>query len=207
MSYCIDYEMAQISKLAYLEHTKISSDIILDVGSAECVIHETDTKIIIAVRGTELTEPRDIIRDLRIHKIFHIKGKVHKGFDKGAIALRLPLTELPYDKPLWFTGHSKGGAEATILSTYMAGLNYNVQGLVTFGCPRVGNKEFAKFVEDSIPYIHRYQNRYDCVPRHPWPIWGYRHVSKVRKLKYGTHSMDTYLTNLYDLALNEVGNG
>ena len=121
----------------------------------------------------------------------------------GAYALRDKILLEKGDKPLWFTGHSKGAAEATILAHWYAGAGYNVKGLITFGCPRVGNKAFAKSVKKNIPYIHRYQNRFDCVPRHPWPIWGYRHVTDAIKLASGTHSIRGYVTNLAELALQE----
>jgi len=65
-------------------------------------------------------------------------------------AIAIPVAEQLAQHPgyqLLITGHSMGGALATLL-----GLSYQNHGksplIITFGQPRVGNPAFAKFVDD-----------------------------------------------------------
>ncbi|HBE69683.1 MAG TPA: hypothetical protein DDW52_16175 [Planctomycetaceae bacterium] len=55
-------------------------------------------------------------------------------------------------KKIWLTGHSLGGANATITAARLQWEDgIPVQGLHTFGSPRVGNQDFKKLFTDDAP--------------------------------------------------------
>jgi triacylglycerol lipase len=73
------------------------------------------------------------------------QGRVHSGFLEGFAAVEaglLPaLNQLlaQQDRPIWYTGHSLGGALA-----HLAAVRFNrPAGLYTYGCPRVGDAAFV----------------------------------------------------------------
>lgn len=66
------------------------------------------------------------------------------------------------ERPVWFTGHSLGAALATLAA--QAYEPAGVQGLYTFGSPRVGNADFAKVFE--VPCV-RFVHGFDVVTQLP----------------------------------------
>lgn len=88
-----------------------------------------------------------------------------------------------------FTGHSLGGALATLAAIDFTSLQsvYPVE-IVTFGKPRVGNFEFAYFVNSKIKENFRVINKSDPIPHTPFFDQGYRHegieVNFSEKLSY-----------------------
>ena len=104
-------------------------------------------------------------------------GRVHRGFKKEVDDLWpvLEKTLKNNTKNLWFTGHSLGGAMATICAgrCLLAHIDTNPKQIQTFGSPRVGNKRYISHTK--INYL-RWVNNNDIVTRSP-PIWlGYRHT-------------------------------
>ena len=86
--------------------------------------------------------------------------------------------ELKKDKKceLFVTGHSLGGALATIFGARYALVHSNHKiKVITFGCPRVGNRNFRELTE-CLPNlsITRVVHDNDLIPR--WPTFGFRHV-------------------------------
>jgi triacylglycerol lipase len=86
-------------------------------------------------------------------------------------------------RTLWFTGHSLGAARATLAADRYG----SVQGLYTFGSPRVGDSDFK---EDFHINTYRFVNNDDIVPRLPLvglyepvrlpPIGTFRHVDGLK---------------------------
>ena len=76
--------------------------------------------------------------------------------------------------PVWFAGHSLGGAMATICAgrCQLSHIKSNPEGLFTFGSPRVGNKRYINYCKIR---HYRWVNNNDIVTRVP-PMWmGYSH--------------------------------
>jgi triacylglycerol lipase len=114
-------------------------------------------------------------------------GKVHVGF-KGEINKLWPsITAALEANPgnLYVTGHSLGAAMATIAASR---IQDRVTALVTFGSPRVGNKEFV----DSVFVEHyRVQNNCDDVTKVPFMLMGFTH--------HGTHKYMNFYGEFRDL--------
>jgi hypothetical protein len=145
--------------------------------------------IILSFRGTEPTSIKNWIDDIDfvMTDFYYCNNcKVHKGFYTSYDSVRNDTMSLlnnliyKYNNPyIYLTGHSLGGALATIACAELLNLNYNIKSLYTFGSPRVGNKEFfTMFSEfnnlDSIRITHYA----DIVPHLPLYSWGFNHVSR-----------------------------
>ncbi|KHJ84936.1 triacylglycerol lipase [Oesophagostomum dentatum] len=83
------------------------------------------------------------------------------------------ITTLQSQNPtyeLWITGHSLGGALASLAASYIANTKMfasNKIKLVTFGQPRTGDKNYAAAVEKEVPYAFRITHAHDPVPHLP----------------------------------------
>lgn len=112
------------------------------------------------------------------------KCELHSGFftsyrkltDKGLEkVIAAAVSEHP-DYGLLFTGHSLGGAVALI-----AAVKFNEQysgkavKVYTFGQPRVGDTDYAKYVESKITNFFRVVHKKDLVPHKPAYLTFYRH--------------------------------
>ncbi|KAK1783584.1 Alpha/Beta hydrolase protein [Copromyces sp. CBS 386.78] len=80
------------------------------------------------------------------------------------------------------TGHSLGGAVATLAAAYLRKAGYTAD-LYTFGSPRVGNKAFAAFTTSQSGEEYRVTHDKDPVPRLPPIVFNYRHTSPEWWLK------------------------
>lgn len=124
-------------------------------------------------------------------------GSVHLGFQNELENIWQELEEAiePHiDLPIYITGHSLGGAMATIAaarllrkSLKVGNPSYVPSGLITFGSPRVGDAEFASFVhginiaqnETTRIGIWRFRNNNDFVTKMPPSFFGWRHCGKT----------------------------
>lgn len=80
--------------------------------------------------------------------------------------------------PLYVTGHSLGGALAT-LTAYHALVHHDNVQLYTFGCPRVANRPLAKQIDAQLEMrSYRCVHGWDIVPRVP-PFFSYHHVPQL----------------------------
>ena len=140
-----------------------------DQNDTQAILLEDDNYLFLGFRGTEPTSVKDIKSDLKANtKTCVTGGKVHSGFDEAfgqtAVAIQAFLDQAEYiDKPLFITGHSLGGALATIAAkklTHKGG----IAACYTFGSPRVGNVEWATGIK--VP-IYRVVNAVDPVTMIP----------------------------------------
>ncbi|HBJ38961.1 MAG TPA: lipase [Planctomycetaceae bacterium] len=132
---------------------------------------------VIACRGTEPNEWTDIRADVdAVSVLAETAGKVHRGFKREVDNLwpMLETSLMNNKQPVYFAGHSLGGAMAKICASrcLLSHISTNPQQLFTYGSPRVGNRSYVKFV--TIDH-YRFVNNNDVVTRVP-PIWlGYQH--------------------------------
>jgi triacylglycerol lipase len=132
---------------------------------------------VVACRGTEPNEWNDIHADANAAAVLaETVGKVHRGF-KGEVDDLWPMLEeaiVGSNKPLWFCGHSLGGAMATICSSrcFLSHIDPNPEQLFTYGSPRVGDNTYINHVKLD---HFRFVNNNDIVTRVPPLLFGYRH--------------------------------
>lgn len=180
---------AELSSLSYYSPEEIAHAIkaigfedyqLVERESVEAYILSTQHDCVVVFRGTEPDDFNDIRTDVdAILIVAETVGKVHRGFKREADriweAIEPVLRNIP--KPLWFTGHSLGGALATISAgrCVLSSVPSSPEGLFTFGSPRVGNRRFINFVKLK---HYRWVNNNDIVTRLP-PRWlGYRHAGR-----------------------------
>ena len=108
-------------------------------------------------------------------------ARVHQGFLDAFRSVRdqvdryLPCAE---GLPVFITGHSLGGALATLGAAHLSGRG--LAACYTFGAPRVGNKGFSSSLQTP---VYRVVNPGDPVPHVPTPLRGYRHAGERRRLR------------------------
>lgn len=89
-------------------------------------------------------------------------GNVHRGFNEAFLSVRNqigPLLEGDEELPLFITGHSLGGALATLATWYLKG--DSLAACYTFGAPRVGD---TGLMDRFRTPIYRIVNGVDPVP-------------------------------------------
>lgn len=151
-----------------------------DRDGSQAYRFRNDTDCVIACRGTEPNEWNDIKADANAASVLaETVGKVHRGFKQEVDDL-WPMLEtalVSNDQPLWFCGHSLGGAMATICSSrcLLSHIDSVPEQLYTYGSPRVGDRKYINFVDLE---HFRYVNNNDIVTRVPPVMLGYRHCGR-----------------------------
>ena len=158
-------------------------------SSQACVIAHEDY-IAAVFRGTD--EIADWLDNLNVVPISGPFGKVHKGFHNALMdvwpSMRRTIREIRKEdgqrRPLWLTGHSLGGALATIAASLLVEDDEPFFGVYTFGSPRCGDREFARVYKvEAGARTYRFQNNNDIVSRVPARMMGYRHVGSFVYIK------------------------
>ena len=146
-------------------------------GGSQAYWFQNEHDSVVVFRGTEVNDWNDIRADANaLTAIAETVGKVHRGF-KSEVDEIWPHIEKALEsnrKPLWFCGHSLGGAMANICAA-RAMLSYiktEPEGVFTYGSPRVGCKKYVSHVK--LPH-YRWVNNNDIVTRVPPVFLGYRH--------------------------------
>jgi hypothetical protein len=158
----------------------------LDADGLQGYLAWTDSFAIVAFRGTEADEWKDIFVDGHFALVAHREGtRVHAGFKRSLEGawpgLSVRLQDLARSRSVWFTGHSLGGALAVLAADRFE----DTRGVCTIGCPRVGDAAFAadfdrRFAGRSLRYV----NDADIVTHVPPPLPGrYKHVSGLRHIR------------------------
>ncbi|MEM6692394.1 MAG: lipase family protein [Planctomycetota bacterium] len=135
---------------------------------------------VVACRGTEPNEWNDIKADANAASVVaETAGRVHRGFKQEVDDL-WPMLEtalIHNDQPLFFCGHSLGGAMATICAgrCFLSHIESDPEQLFTYGSPRVGNKIYINHIDLE---HYRYVNNNDIVTRVPPSLLGYRHCGR-----------------------------
>lgn len=137
-------------------------------------------KIAIIFRGTDSEDIKNIILDLQSAKGVNFPGiagaKVGNGFLKAESGLSAQLRDalayvsnLPETKGFDYvlSGHSLGGALASIAAVDLLEFAIGRTTLITYGCPRVGNEVFNWHLEHNLQALWRVTHRKDIVIQLP----------------------------------------
>lgn len=174
------------------EKFKFSKDLPPDV---QAYWLDSPQVLILSFRGTERDNPLDWATDMATsfqmeHDFLPLwERNVHKGFQNAYMILSGWLSEEINDFferypnaseiPVFLTGHSMGGAIATIVTTALLERNtkvpfhqrLNLQSLYTFGAPRIGGLPFAHYFETLSSFhnlgVYRIVNKNDVVTKSP----------------------------------------
>ncbi|KAI9183724.1 hypothetical protein H9P43_004642 [Blastocladiella emersonii ATCC 22665] len=161
-------------------------------------------QIIISFRGS--VNSANWIDNLQVSKVDYpwprpagvntVGVSVHKGFtdvykvvrDKLLSTLKSTAAANP-DFEVVFTGHSLGGAVATLAATDAVGTGTVPARrirIINFGAPRVGNKEFGTMLGNlGFAGIDRLVNENDIVPHIPPQFSGYWHSAGEKYIYNG----------------------
>ncbi|KMJ57705.1 hypothetical protein AB685_12670 [Bacillus sp. LL01] len=179
-------------------------------------ILENEDAIVVSFRGTQTD--LDWISDAEIfQRPFPYSGSsnllVHGGFLSVYESMRDELlnsmNKLDPSKTLFVTGHSLGGALATLFSLDCA-INSKFPSIYmyNYGSPRIGDEAFSRVYNEYVPASIRFVNLADLVPFVPptkvvAPIskktWHYKHTQTPSRflLTAGSivknHSIETYI--------------
>ncbi|MBI4854386.1 MAG: lipase family protein [Acidobacteria bacterium] len=179
--------------------------------STQCYILEKEDFIIVVFRGSQVRSVKSNLEDIIIDwmtdtkidlvpfdiagKIpIHFDGKIHSGFREAFSSIWNKSTKnnvnlgkifqklAEKNKPVWFTGHSLGAALATLAASSYEG---NVQGLYTFGSPRVGDRDFVDALTKKLLKVDVYRFIYkdDIVTKVPLidlDLEVYKHIGTVK---------------------------
>lgn len=154
-----------------------------DKNSAQAMVVDHAQYIAVVFRGTD--EGDDWLDNLDVRRVERLFGTFHKGFYDSVEDLwgRLDNTVKGFlrdeAKPVWFSGHSLGGAMATIAAAKYIEEDRPFSGLYTFGQPRcMGRKTSHFFRAEAGSRHYRFQNNNDIVTRVPTRLSGFSHVGR-----------------------------
>ncbi|KAF8704159.1 hypothetical protein HU200_031654 [Digitaria exilis] len=179
-------------------------------------------RLVVAFRGTEQSKWKDLMTDLmlvpaglnpeRLGGDFKQEVQVHSGFLGAYDSVRNRIMSLikyavgyqdedAQNIPRWHvyvTGHSLGGALATLLALELSSSQMARNGVISvtmynFGSPRVGNRRFAEVYNAKVKDSWRIVNHRDIIPTVP-RLMGYCHVEAPVYLKFGD-SKDALVNN------------
>ena len=184
--------MARLAELAYEDHAVIEvqckqwgfeivkrlEDSLTDTQGF--IVSHPDYSVL-AFRGTEPGKLRDWLIDATVdQRLMTDLGNVHGGFRKAYRSVHDQIIDLALlwgGKPLFITGHSLGGALATLATYTLARPRAARIWLYTFGSPRVMDKDAAaQFNHWFGGRSFRMVNNSDPVARVPPRLSNYWHV-------------------------------
>ncbi|ACJ31129.1 Lipase family protein [Shewanella piezotolerans WP3] len=140
-----------------------------DSNGTQAILISTDKFITLAFRGTESTSVKDIKSDAKATTTkCDSGGNIHSGFKQAfeevAIEIQHTLNQDEFkNKPLFITGHSLGGALATIAAKKLKHTG-GMASCYTFGSPRVGDEKWISNIKTP---LYRVVNAADCVTMMP----------------------------------------
>lgn len=175
-----DPALSCVRKIGFVE------SLYFDCHGAQAYRFRNERDCVFVCRGTEPNEWSDVKADANaVTVLAETIGRVHSGF-KHEVDRLWPIVEpalAEHAQPLWFAGHSLGGAMATICAgrCKISKRCRDPQGLFTYGSPRVGNRAYLNYYR----LVHyRWVNNNDIVTRVP-PTWfGYQHAGREMYIDY-----------------------
>lgn len=189
--------------------------------STEALWLEDDTRVVIAIPGTNLSQGlNDIAIDTNLFQTPMITGgKVHAGFLKAAQSLIPQISRfadtMTHKKDVVIIGHSLGSAIGTILARLMEDKpnirqKLPLKAIHLWGSPRVGNRDFVNefnaTFSNSVSVV-RIVNNSDFVAR--IPEFGFEHIGglvyidKQGRFYEGDEAKKYMIPSIFRLPLGE----
>lgn len=141
----------------------------ISVNATQAYVAHNKDFAVLAFRGTEADRMADIRADANaVQTTCPTGGRVHSGFKEHYDDAERQVEELLddekiKDKPLFITGHSLGGAVATMATRRLSN-EHKIAACYTYGAPRVGTEEWVTQIKSP---IYRIVNSADPVPMVP----------------------------------------
>ncbi|QHO23835.1 hypothetical protein HN51_047466 [Arachis hypogaea] len=190
---------SEFEKICFLDNASTDTQVAIWRDS-------TRRRLVVAFRGTEQSQWKDLRTDLmlvpaglnpeRIGGDFKQEVQVHSGFLSAYDSVRIRIislirlaigfveehSESLHKWHVYVTGHSLGGALATLLALELSSNQLAKRGAISitmynFGSPRVGNKRFAEVYNEKVKDSWRVVNHRDIIPTVP-RLMGYCHVAQ-----------------------------
>jgi triacylglycerol lipase len=157
------------------------------------MVLSSETALVVVFRGTRLQvhslldlaevvtlDQSDLWVDGRfLPTVRRAGGRVHRGFLGAFEEISDGLDSIVRAKSpgqrLWLTGHSLGGALATLAAAHLD--PSVIQGVTTYGSPRVGDPAFVACLPESS--MARHVHRDDWVATVPPAFLGYTHAGAL----------------------------
>lgn len=165
------YDSDEERRILEQELTSLKAQLLstFDANGSQAILIRTSRFLVLSFRGTEASSWRDIKADANaVLKICESGGKVHSGFDEAFNQIERGIIK-ELDKfpgtPLFITGHSLGGALATIAAKRLTHKGGNA-ACYTFGSPRVADDHWLMTMKTP---IYRVVNAADGVTMVPPP--------------------------------------
>jgi pimeloyl-ACP methyl ester carboxylesterase len=138
-------------------------------------------------------------------KIHNFPGKIHRGFLEAfhAIVPENGVTNADFEKiiaeirgkQIWLTGHSLGGALASVAASYLLSRDIKIEGIYTFGTPRVGDPKYRDYLNKELTYKYwRFMNGNDLVSDIPLPLSFLKIVFNILPLGFSREGFMLRLT-------------
>eukprot|EP00257_Ricinus_communis_P016048 XP_015574093.1 uncharacterized protein LOC8265687 isoform X2 [Ricinus communis] len=221
---------SEFEKLCFLDNASTDTQVAIWRDSAR-------KRLVVAFRGTEQSKWKDLRTDLmlapaglnpeRLGGDFKQEVQVHSGFLSAYDSVRIRIistiklaigytddgAEPPVKWHVYVTGHSLGGALATLLALELSSSQLSKRGAISvtmynFGSPRVGNRRFAELYNQKVKDTWRVVNHRDIIPTVP-RLMGYCHVARpvylaAGELKDALLSTDGYQVDVIAESTPEV---
>lgn len=158
----------------------------------------------------------DDVPGARVHSAWRISERNLRAMICEAIRL-LPMRDKDRVIEVDIGGHSRGAVLSALLAFHLVtalsarGISAKIGNVHLFGCPRIGNAEWAAAYNRAVPNTWRVVNVCDLVPMTP-PVWhGWRHVGRLvyiardNTLREGSGAYAFSLWDRLFAALNDLG--
>jgi hypothetical protein len=142
-----------------------------------------DHNLVVALRGTD--QVIDWITNIEVAQVKGLGGHIHQGFHDSLNLVWDELQSIVEElldagQTIWVTGHSLGGALATLAAARFVEVGLEPYITCTFGAPRVFDPRAAAAY---LPRLYRFINKGDLVPTVPpaltFPWYLYRHTGSL----------------------------
>lgn len=164
-----------------LEDERFISVFGADKNSSQAALIEHEDYLCLSFRGTD--EAADWLDNISIFPKEALFGEFHGGFWHALDDIWRPLydrfnnLQKQRKRPLFITGHSLGGAMATIAAAILIHEQRPFTSVYTFGQPRAMTMETARtFNMECKSRFFRFHNNNDIVTRTPARVMGYSHI-------------------------------